>query len=130
MIGLKCGVCGDSFVSRKGTKYCSSKCRQKNLDDSHREDRRAYHKKYSKDERLKCNNRLARWVEKNRSKVNNLAIKYSSKARKNLTDSYIKKLFQHHCRAADVTNELILQKRESIKLKRLIHEKSRQVNAH
>lgn len=125
-----CLICGNLFVSRIGTKYCSAKCRQKNWNDAHRNERRAYSKKYNIENREKCRTKLERWREKNREHCNKLATKHSRKSREKLNDSYIKKLFQHLCKAAIVPEHVILQKRESIKLKRLIHEKSRQVNAY
>lgn len=109
--------------------YCSAKCCERKRSAKRRE----YKKKWQTENRVKGNAYAKKYVEKNRIVYNERARLDSTEARRTLRDTYIKKLLtQHHplLRGAEIPPEIILQKLESIKLKRLIHEKSRQINAH
>ena len=98
-INSKCKFCGISFVSkRKDRKYCSINCLNKN---------------YARTERGK-KNKIAY-----REKVRENTRKKSNKRTENLSDSYIKTVLRQ-TGLKNINNEMIEEKRLSLKIKRKI----------
>lgn len=127
---IQCAECYTYFMPPTcRSKFCSRKCYCKNRNDQNKAYRKErYHQVYkparkANDFYLKNKDAVNTWRRNNGERISEKAKLRS----KNLTDGYVRSLLVRSG-VRNPEKEIILIKREQIKLNRMIHEKQRSVN--
>lgn len=123
-------MCGEEYVPTGSNQKMDSECERKTKKERHKkfsEKNPQYHKEYQRSYRK--SEKAKQWISEYRQSLN-YKIHQKERNKKqidNLSDSYI--LAQCKAQGINPKPEIIEQKRLSIKLKRIIYEKQRQINA-
>jgi hypothetical protein len=109
-----CQYCSGQILKKRATKFCSKNCATKFYQRQHKEKTKAIVKK---------------WITNNYIDYIKRRNKNSKKNRDKLSIGYIKQqLRKAGFKVKDITNELIEERRMSIKLKRKINERRKEIN--